>query len=208
MAAAGISRRCGPTTRKCSPTAFISEVGRAPLGSARRSRWRSSASIVEQGVARGDLSSDEWAVLAPLLPAQPVRGRQCMRVSGGPGAVSPRRSAPWPTAGAGPWRRGSHRARPRTLSSSSRCWIKSGWPHPDPGGREASKLVNRRSGVLVTGKPEGAAGQTHYHDDPQPRDQIANRLLMGRNGARPPASDPGAYKERNQVERGFNRRKH
>jgi transposase len=43
---------------------------------------------------------------------------------------------------------------------------------------------------------------------PQPRDQIANRLRKGRNGGRPPAFDPAAYKRRNQVERGFNRRKH
>lgn len=27
-------------------------------------------------VARGDLSGEEWAVLEPLLPAQPVRGGQ------------------------------------------------------------------------------------------------------------------------------------
>jgi transposase len=43
---------------------------------------------------------------------------------------------------------------------------------------------------------------------PQPRDQIANRLRKGRNGGRPPAFGPAAYKGRNQVERGFNRRKH
>jgi transposase len=43
---------------------------------------------------------------------------------------------------------------------------------------------------------------------PQPKDQIANRKRKGRNGGRPPAFDPAAYKLRNQVERGFNRRKH
>lgn len=43
---------------------------------------------------------------------------------------------------------------------------------------------------------------------PQPRDQIANRRRKGRNGGRPPVFDPAAYKLRNQVERGFNRRKH
>jgi transposase len=43
---------------------------------------------------------------------------------------------------------------------------------------------------------------------PQPRDQIANRLRKGRNGGRPPRFDPDVYKRRNQVERGFNRRKH
>ncbi|GAA4609923.1 transposase [Actinoplanes octamycinicus] len=43
---------------------------------------------------------------------------------------------------------------------------------------------------------------------PQLRDQIANRLRKGRHGGRPPAFNPDAYKRRNQVERGFNRRKH
>jgi transposase len=43
---------------------------------------------------------------------------------------------------------------------------------------------------------------------PQPRDQITNRKRRGRRGGRPPAFDPAAYKLLNQVERGFNRRKH
>ncbi|MEU7588122.1 transposase, partial [Micromonospora sp. NPDC049230] len=43
---------------------------------------------------------------------------------------------------------------------------------------------------------------------PEPNDQIANRKRRGRRGGRPPTFDPTAYKRRNQVERGFNRRKH
>ena len=43
---------------------------------------------------------------------------------------------------------------------------------------------------------------------PEPNDQIANRKRKGSNGGRPVAFDPTAYKRRNQVERGFNRRKH
>ena len=43
---------------------------------------------------------------------------------------------------------------------------------------------------------------------PEPADQIANRKRKGRRGGRPPAFDPTAYKDRNQVERGFGRRKH
>lgn len=43
---------------------------------------------------------------------------------------------------------------------------------------------------------------------PEPRDQVANRKRRGRRGGRPPAFDPAAYRRRNQVERGFNRRKH
>ena len=43
---------------------------------------------------------------------------------------------------------------------------------------------------------------------PEPNDQIANRKRKGHNGGRPVNFDPTAYKRRNQVERGFNRRKH
>ena len=43
---------------------------------------------------------------------------------------------------------------------------------------------------------------------PEPNDQIANRKRKGSNGGRPVTFDPAAYKRRNQVERGFNRRKH
>jgi transposase len=42
---------------------------------------------------------------------------------------------------------------------------------------------------------------------PQPKDQIANRARKGSRGGRPPAFDPVRYKNRNQVERGFGRRK-
>jgi transposase len=43
---------------------------------------------------------------------------------------------------------------------------------------------------------------------PEPNDQIANRKRRGSRGGRPSAFDPDAYRRRNQVERGFNRRKH
>ena len=43
---------------------------------------------------------------------------------------------------------------------------------------------------------------------PQPADQIANRQRRGKRGGRPPAFDQAVYKNRNQVERGFGRRKH
>ncbi len=43
---------------------------------------------------------------------------------------------------------------------------------------------------------------------PEPNDQIANRKRRGSRGGRPPAFDRAAYRDRNQVERGFNRRKH
>ena len=43
---------------------------------------------------------------------------------------------------------------------------------------------------------------------PEPNDHIANRKRRGSRGGRPPAFDPAGYRQRNQVERGFNRRKH
>jgi transposase len=42
---------------------------------------------------------------------------------------------------------------------------------------------------------------------PQRRDQVANRLRKGSAGGRPPAFDSVQYKRRNQVERGYSRRK-
>jgi transposase len=42
---------------------------------------------------------------------------------------------------------------------------------------------------------------------PQRRDQVANRLRKGSAGGRPPAFDTVQYKRRNQVERGYSRRK-
>jgi transposase len=42
---------------------------------------------------------------------------------------------------------------------------------------------------------------------PQRRDHVANRLRKGSTGGRPPSFDAGHYKRRNQVERGYQRRK-
>ncbi len=42
---------------------------------------------------------------------------------------------------------------------------------------------------------------------PQRRDHVANRLRKGSAGGRPPSFDAEHYKRRNQVERGYNRRK-
>src|SRR5690349_17546936 len=66
--------------------------------------------VVESFVARGDLSGEEWAVLEPLLPAQPVRGGQwrdhrqvinaiCwVKRTGSPWRDLPERYGPWKTA--------------------------------------------------------------------------------------------------------------
>lgn len=46
------------------------------------------------------------------------------------------------------------------------------------------------------------------HTIPERRDQIARRKAQGSHGGRPPSFDPAIYRERNTVERGFNRLKH
>jgi transposase len=46
------------------------------------------------------------------------------------------------------------------------------------------------------------------HTIPEKSDQIARRKAKGSAGGRPPAFDPALYRERNTVERGFNRLKH
>ncbi|MDQ0923465.1 putative transposase [Pseudarthrobacter sp. W1I19] len=46
------------------------------------------------------------------------------------------------------------------------------------------------------------------HTIPERSDQIERRKAKGSAGGRPPAFDPSTYKERNTVERGFNRLKH
>lgn len=46
------------------------------------------------------------------------------------------------------------------------------------------------------------------HTIPERRDQIARRKAKGSHGGRPPRFDPENYRERNTVERGFNRLKH
>lgn len=45
------------------------------------------------------------------------------------------------------------------------------------------------------------------HTIPERRDQIAWRKAKGSRGGRPPSFDPGIYRERNTVERGFSRLK-
>jgi transposase len=42
---------------------------------------------------------------------------------------------------------------------------------------------------------------------PEKSDQIAYRAKLGRRGGRPPGFDPGTYRDRNVVERAFNRLK-
>lgn len=46
------------------------------------------------------------------------------------------------------------------------------------------------------------------HTIPERRDQIARRKAKGSRGGRPPGFDASVYRDRNTVERGFNRLKH
>lgn len=46
------------------------------------------------------------------------------------------------------------------------------------------------------------------HTIPERSDQIARRQAKGSHGGRPPSFDPTTYRQRNTIERGFNRLKH
>jgi putative transposase len=46
------------------------------------------------------------------------------------------------------------------------------------------------------------------HTIPERSDQIERRKAKGSRGGRPPSFDPATYRQRNTVERGFNRFKH
>ena len=50
-------------------------------------------------------------------------------------------------------------------------------------------------------------GRRIGHTIPERSDQVARRKAKGSTGGRPPAFDPDIYRERNTVERGFNRLK-
>jgi transposase len=148
-------------------------------------------------MARGDLSNAEWAVLEPLLPAQPARGltTKVHTLSDGRGRSLATRITPGQAADsrqlaalleqvAVPRPGGISRPRKR--------------PDSLTGDKAYSSRANRallRSRDITTVIPE-------------PNDQIANRKRRGRVGGRPPNFDRAAYRKRNQVERGFNRRKH
>lgn len=46
------------------------------------------------------------------------------------------------------------------------------------------------------------------HTIPERSDQVARRAAKGSRGGRPPAFNPAIYRQRNSIERGFNRLKH
>ena len=65
----------------------------------------------------------------------------------------------------------------------------------------------RRQGVLASVDAGRAASPRIKHTIPERDDQIARRKAKGSAGGRPPAFDTAIYKQRNTVERGFNRLK-
>ncbi len=70
-------------------------------------------------------------------------------------------------------------------------------PEPVTGDKAYSSRANRQA---LRGKRIRAT-------IPEPNDQIANRKRRGSRGGRPPAFDPHVYRQRNVVERCFNRLK-
>ncbi|WP_442929568.1 IS5 family transposase [Micromonospora sp. WMMC250] len=255
-------------------------------------------------MARGDLTNHEWAVLAPLLPTQPVRGNQwrdhrqvinaiCwVKRTGSPWRDLPERYGPWKTAyqrfrrwaADGTWaslkahvialaeldddidwdaqvdativRTHQHAAGARKGGSSTDARAAQGIGRSRGGlTTKIHTLADGRGRSLATRitpgqaadtqqliplldqvrvprpgqvgrprkRPDSVTGDKAYSSRanrkalrdkrittviPEPNDQIANRKRRGQRGGRPPTFDPTAYKRRNQVERGFNRRKH
>ncbi len=54
---------------------------------------------------------------------------------------------------------------------------------------------------------DAATARRIRHTIPERRDQIAHRKAKGSRGGRPPKFDPVLYRDRNVVERGYNRLK-
>jgi len=77
------------------------------------------------------------------------------------------------------------------------------WDWPAAG---AAQLPGRRQGLQQPGQP-GRAARRIAHTIPERDDQRAHRRRRGRQGGRPVGFCREQYRRRNQVERGFNRRK-
>ncbi|GAA2529736.1 hypothetical protein GCM10010201_31240 [Pilimelia columellifera subsp. columellifera] len=82
-------------------------------------------------------------------------------------------------------------------------------PRPTGQGRPRKRpdhlLADKAYGSKANRRP--LRGRGIAHTIPERDDVIANRTRKGSAGGRPPNFNPARYKDRNQVERGFNRRK-
>ena len=96
-------------------------------------------------------------------------------------------------------------------------------PDPRPGRRQSAARVvadrHSRTGArdfrLLADKAYSHDSTRNYlrqrripHTIPERSDQIARRQAKGSHGGRPPGFDPTTYRQRNTIERGFNRLKH
>jgi transposase len=164
-------------------------------------------------VGRGELTDKAWAVIEPLLPRSGGRNgrwRDHRQVING---------ILWKLRAGAPWRDLPERYRPwKTCHERLARWTAGGtWDlldaicvkHPGPG------RPRKRPDMLI-------ADKAYAHDStraalrrrgirhiiPERSDQVARRAAKGGHGGRPPAFDREVYRERNQVERCFNRFKH
>ena len=78
------------------------------------------------------------------------------------------------------------------------------------GGRPRKRPDSLTADKAYSSKANRAALRARKVDAviPERNDQKANRVRKGSSGGRPPSFDADRYKKRNQIERGFNRRKH
>ena len=99
-------------------------------------------------------------------------------------------------------------ARPGTTRSCCRCSTASGCPASAPGRprkRPDHLIADRAYSHPSTRRALRRRGIAH--SIPEQRDQRAHRLKLGSAGGRPPKFDRDRYKQRNVVERCFNRLK-
>jgi transposase len=106
-----------------------------------------------------------------------------------------------------PMRRSSPRAKPVTTHNCCRCWMPSGSPGSDQDGRGVDRkavLADKAYSHPRPARPASAPDQIRQpgtrRPDRPPREQGFRR-------GRPPAFDAELYKQRNVVERCFNRLK-
>jgi transposase len=82
-------------------------------------------------------------------------------------------------------------------------------PRPGGRGRPRKRLEHLSADKAYGSKANRAALRARAipHTIPERDDVAANRVRKGSRGGRPPNFDPERYKDRNRIERGFNRLK-